>query len=106
MKYKIFEILKTFSKKDVKSFEQFLNSPFFNDSEKIKRLYKILIKYYPEFDSKHLTEENLNSELNPGLAFNKSTFKSLLFEIANLAEKYFMIINFLNRKIRANDFLR
>ncbi|MDQ3022559.1 MAG: hypothetical protein M3R36_18635 [Bacteroidota bacterium] len=106
MKYKIIDILKTFTPKDVKSFNQFLHSPYFNESQKIRNLYKILLRYYPGFNSKFLTEENLSKELNPDLAFNKSTFKSLLFEIANLAEDYLKILNFKNRGIESQDFLR
>ncbi|MEO8209729.1 MAG: hypothetical protein ABI840_04145 [bacterium] len=106
MKYKIIEILKTFTPKDVKSFNQFLHSPFFNESQKIKNLYKILLRFYPEFNSKFLTEENLSKGLNPNLAFNKSTFKSLLFEMAILAEDYFKILNFKGREIETEDFLR
>ncbi len=106
MNYKVIEILKTFSNKDLKDFELFLQSPFFNDSQKIRNLYKILTKFHPNFNSPHLTEENLSKQLSPDLAYKKSTFKSLLFEMANLADEYLKVINLRGRQFIKEDFLR
>ena len=106
MNYKIIEILKTFSKQEIKSFERFLDSRYFNESEKIRKLYRLLVNHYPLFDSGRLNEENLSRELNPNLNFNKLTFKSLLSELSSLAER-FLIIEKLNEKsFYAGDFLR
>ncbi|MBK8551047.1 MAG: hypothetical protein IPL53_08325 [Ignavibacteria bacterium] len=106
MKYKIIEILKTFSPQEIKSFERFLDSPYFNESLKIRKFYKILERYHPHFDSPDLTEEDLSRELNPDLKFNKATFKSLFFEIGALAEKFLTIENLKGKEFLANDFLR
>ena len=106
MKYKIIEILKTFSSQDIKNFERFLNSPYFNESRKIRKLYEILMKHYPEFASVDLYEEKLSYQLNPDIAYNKSTFKSLLFELGALADKFLTIENLGERKFEPEDFLR
>jgi hypothetical protein len=86
--YKIIEILKTFSKQEIKSFERFLDSRYFNESEKIRKLYRLLVNHYPLFVSVRLNEENLSRELNPNLNFNKSTFKSLLSDLSTLSERF------------------
>ncbi len=106
MKYKIIEILKTFSKQEIRNFDLFLQSPYFNESVKIKNLYNILIKYHPNFDSKNLSEENLYRELNPRLTFNKSTFKSLFFEMSSLAEKFLIIEDTMGNRIACDEGLR
>ena len=106
MSYKIIELLKTFTKPEIKSFERFLISPYFNESQKILKLYRLLIKHYPHFDSELLNEENLSMEINPNLKFKKSTFKSLLFDLSSLAEKYLIIEKLNEKSFYAGDFLR
>ena len=106
LNYKAIYILKTFSKEDVKQFNNFLNSPFFNASGTLIRLYEYLIVFYPGFKSKFLSEEKLFRRINPGRDFNKSTIKNLFADLAAACEKYFMHINFRNREIESYDFLR
>ena len=106
LNYKAIHILKTFSKDDVKQFKNFLNSPFFNTSNTLTRLYNSLIVFYPCFNSKFLSEEKLFKKVNPGRNFNKSTIKNLFADLAAASEKYFMHINFRNREIESYDFLR
>lgn len=106
MKYKVIEILKTFSEKETKQFDSFLNSPFFNESRKLRNLYSSLLNYYPDFDPSIMCEENLSREINPDLPYNKSTMKTLFFELANSAEEFLKISNFRVKNIEADDYLR
>ncbi|MEO8665538.1 MAG: hypothetical protein ABI462_08565 [Ignavibacteria bacterium] len=106
MKYKITELLKTFSQEDIKNFRTFLLSPYFNESPKLSKLYEALIQHHPLFDSRQLTEENLSHKLNPKLTFKLSTMKVLFFDLAKKAEEYLKILNFQNRHVEGDDFLR
>src|SRR6186713_1862267 len=106
MRYKITELLKSFSGEDIKHFRRFLHSPYFNESQKLIKLYEILIHFHPTFDSKHLTEENISTKLNPDLPFKLSTVKVLFFDLAKKAEEYFTILNFQGKHTKAQDFLR
>ncbi|MEO8666186.1 MAG: hypothetical protein ABI462_11895 [Ignavibacteria bacterium] len=106
MNYKIIEILKTFSPKETKRFDQFLHSPFYNESDKIRKLYKILLKFYPEFESRSLNEEKVSHNLNPALQYNKSTFKSLMSELANLADEFLLAVNMQGRNVEPEDYIR
>ncbi|MBK8551056.1 MAG: hypothetical protein IPL53_08375 [Ignavibacteria bacterium] len=106
MKYKIVEILKTFSEKEIKQFESFLSSPFFNESQKLRKLYTALLKYYPDFNPEIMSEEKLSMEINPNLPYNKSTIKTLFFELANSAEEFMKISVFRTKKAEAEDMLR
>lgn len=106
MRYKVIEILKTFSEKETKQFAAFLLSPFFNESQKLKKLYDALLKYYPDFDPDVMSEEELSFNINPNLPYNKSTIKTLFFELANAAEEFLRITNFRSKPIGADDYLR
>lgn len=106
IQHKIIEILKTFSREDIKKFRDYLNSPFFNKSEKILKLFETLITYHPDFNSRNLTEELIFKKVNPGQSFNISTLRNLLFDLANAADNYLAVLNFSGREIEKSDFLR
>ncbi len=106
MRYKVIEILKTFSEKELKQFDAFLLSPFFNESQKLRRFYTALLRYYPDFDPVNMSEEKLSLEVNPNLPYNKSTIKTLFFELANSAEEFLKIINFQSKETASEDYLR
>lgn len=99
-------MLSTFSKEDIKKFRDYLNSPFFNKSDKLVKLYESLIVFHPEFNSKHLNEKRIFKLVNPGLDFNISTFRNLLFELSGAAENYFSMINFYGKEFEKKDCLR
>ena len=105
-KNKIIEILATFSKEDVKRFREYLNSPFFNKSEKLIRLYEALIIFHPHFNSRNFTEINIFNNLNPGMKFNISTFRNLLSDLSFAAENYLSIVNFNEKYFEKKDCLR
>ncbi|HMS33756.1 MAG TPA: hypothetical protein PKC91_06690 [Ignavibacteria bacterium] len=106
MKYKIIEILKTFSVKETKQFDSFLLSPFFNESRKLRNLYISLLEFYPYFEPGIMCEEKLSKKINPDLPFNKSTMKTLFFELANNAEEFLRISNFRTKLNLKEDYLR
>ncbi len=104
--FRIIEVFSTFSKEDIKKFRDYLNSPFFNKSDKLIKLYESLIVFYPEFNSKHLNEKRIFKLVNPGLAFNISTLRNLLYDLSNAAHNYLAVINFSEKKFEVNDCLR
>ena len=106
MKYKIIDILRTFSDKEPRQFESFLMSPYHNDSKKIIRLYKALMKFYPEFEAIKMNEEKISHEVNPDLPYNKSTFKTMMFELANCADEFLKISIYKTKKATSEDYLR
>ncbi len=121
-KTKLISILSTFSKEEMKKFEKFIASPFFNNGRNFIPYFKILKTYYPEFDSQDITVEKLFQILYPGKSFDKKsavTMRVLESQIAGLAveflrynndskgfNKIFSQINFLSElKIRKLDSL-
>ncbi|MBK9333011.1 MAG: hypothetical protein IPM96_11555 [Ignavibacteria bacterium] len=100
------DILKTFSKEDIKQFEVFLNSPFFNKSRKLTKLYKILLKYYPHFNSKFLTEQKLSIMISPGLNFNRYTMNRLFYDLYICEEKYLLMKSLDRNSFQSHDLLR
>ena len=88
---RLIEILKTFDKEELKKFERFLRSDFFNTNESITGLFKALKKFYPEFNSSLLTQEKLFRQIYGSRKFDDKTFRYLITELYELAEKYLAI---------------
>lgn len=100
------DIFKTFSNTDIKRFRDFLDSPFFNKGEKLKLFFNELFKYYPAFNSKHLTPENLSKKITPRLPFNRLTFNSLFHDLSCAAQKYLQIVALEKNCIEKEDLVR
>jgi len=106
MRHKVLDIFRTFSEYDIKAFSKFLNSPFFNESEKLIRLFNILISFYPSFNSNLLTDKKISENLSPNLAYNKSTIKVLFSNLYNCSLNYLMVKNLMYKPFESQDLLR
>ncbi|MFZ1320705.1 MAG: hypothetical protein WAT71_04040 [Ignavibacteria bacterium] len=90
--YTIIKILKKFSKEELKEFEKFLKSPFYNNHSTIVKIFSGLKKYYPEFENKELTKEYLFSFAGKGKKYNDTLFRKYLSRMNKLAEEYLNIV--------------
>jgi tetratricopeptide (TPR) repeat protein len=78
-KIKAISVFKTFSKKELSKFQDFLNSPYFNHGKKyITRFYKELIKHHPEYNDLNLIKEKVYSKLYPGEEYSDERFRKEL----------------------------
>jgi len=94
MKKKTIEILKTFSKAEIDEFSRFLASPYFNENSKVTKLYEVISRFHPDYDSRFLTEDSVYKKVNPDLGFNKLTLKKMFSGLNNVLEKYIVQKNF------------
>lgn len=88
LKHNIFTLFKEFSLLELKNLENFLNSPYYNKSRRVKILFKEIKKYHPEYNSKKLTKEKLSSKINPHLKHNDSTFRDLMSDLLKCVEEF------------------
>ncbi len=84
----LIELLKSFSKKEVMWFVKFLHSPYFNKRERIIKLFLILKRFYPEFEGKQFTKNNIYKLLYGNVAYNDSTLRNLMSDLLLLAQQY------------------
>lgn len=89
----LFKILKSFSRAQLRSFEKFADSPYFNTSRSSAELLKEIIKYYPGFSSPQFTKENLFKAVYPKNDFNSLLFRKNLSNLINLSEKFLTVEN-------------
>lgn len=85
---KLIQTLKTFTKEEIKNFEKFLASPFFNKGRNYLPLLNTLKKHYPEFENVNFTSENVYRILYPGKKFNKQVMWNQVSELEKLAMEF------------------
>ena len=108
----LIEILRLFNKEEIKSLQDFLESPYHNKKTSAVKLFGLIKKHYPELISNKLQRENLWGSLFPDKTYNYGVMKNLIYDLTKLTEdfislsadrndvmrKEFNIIKFLNDK--------
>lgn len=87
-------ILKTFTEAEINEFKIFIRSPYYNNRNAIVSLLDVIISYYPEFNFKHITKNELFGKVFPGKKFNDSTFRVILSGLNDLAVKFITLKKF------------
>ncbi|MFZ1321920.1 MAG: hypothetical protein WAT71_10220 [Ignavibacteria bacterium] len=93
---KVIDILKSFSDKEIKRFEEFLLSPFHTKNKKAALLFRLLSEYHPGYDNQSLTKENLFQKIFASEVknYNDASIRNLLSDLMILAEKFLSYIAF------------
>lgn len=84
----LYEILRTFNSDELKKFEDFVCSPYFNKKSGVTLLYTHIKKFSPEFTSPRLEMEKVWKALYPDREYNYGIYKNLIFDLTKLAEKF------------------
>lgn len=87
----IIEILKTFDKSELKKFERFLGSDYFNTNEGVYKLLRALKKFYPSFTNPVLTNHYLFRKIYGDRKFDDTTLRYLLSEFLKLTKQFISI---------------
>lgn len=74
-------LLSSFSDEELKRFDDYLHSSFFNKSRRLLQLFGMLRHFHPEFKSRYLTNERLYERLYPDKEFNLSTINNLFAKL-------------------------
>lgn len=91
LKNKAYDVLKALSPAELKSFELFIESPYYNTNKAIIKLFEMLRKHIQKIPAKELHEEDLFTRLYPGKKYNYGIMKNLLSELFGLCEKFLAV---------------
>ncbi len=106
MKNRVILILKTFSAEDIRKFNTYLNSPYFNRSNKIRKLFNEIINFSPVYDSPKLNYKYLNSKVSPERPYNSITMRRLIADLEKHAVNFLKQINLENDELGTHYYLR
>src|SRR4030095_8240742 len=90
------EMLRVLTKNELKELHNFVLSPFYNKNKNVVKLYNIIKKYYPEFESPGLEKKKIYMKIFPGKNYNDNTMRSLIFELSSLVHQY-LAVNYLRK---------
>jgi hypothetical protein len=89
---KLVQTLRTFTKDEMKLFEKFVASPYFNNGRNYLPFLKELQNHYPDFEDLKgkLTSENVYKKLYPGKKFNKQVMWNQVSQLEKLAREFLL----------------
>ena len=105
LKNQSIEIIKTFSAKEEKEFLKFLSSPVFNRSEKLVKLYSVLLKNKHKFDNPLFTKEYVFKCMKINSPYNDSTMRNLFADLHIMLKKYLSFIGYMSTPNKKEIFL-
>lgn len=88
---KLFQILKTFEKGELKRLRKVFESPYFVTNVRLLTLFEYLRKCYPEFEPSKVSKEKLFQKLYPGQKFNDGLLRVVLREFTAAVEEFMLI---------------
>ncbi|MFK7907484.1 MAG: hypothetical protein AB8B69_20275 [Chitinophagales bacterium] len=94
-KTKLVEVIQGLNDKEIKRFDEYVNSPFFNKNDKVIELLKFLRKYHPGFDNSRFTKENAyKAVFGARQKFNVQKLRNIMSQLFKLLEAYLVQLEF------------
>lgn len=91
LKNKAVKILSTLTREELKQFEEFICSPYFNKNKNLLKLFEVLENYHPGYD---VSIEFLHSQVYSGKTFNNSNMKKLMSDMLAICDKFLRQLRF------------
>jgi hypothetical protein len=77
----------------MRSFEKFVDSPYFNTSEATAKLFKEIRKFYPGFDDENFTKEYLFEKVYGDKQYSESLLRKIISNLIKLTGDFLKIHN-------------
>lgn len=91
LRYSVIQILRSFSGKELKLFDEFIQNPFHNKNLKVIEFFDLLKNYHPDFSSEHLSKESLFRSMMGNAVYKESYIRNLFSDLNVLAEKFIKV---------------
>jgi len=93
-KSKLIDLLTTFSKEELKSFYNFVESPYFNKKKELIPFYKYLYRQAPDFPERKVNRLSVYAHLYPEKKYDEKHLGYLMSYLSKLAEQFISIEKF------------
>ncbi|MBK6773575.1 MAG: hypothetical protein IPG78_15875 [Ignavibacteria bacterium] len=101
---KLIQILKTFSKEEMKEFDKFVSSPYHSRGRDMKKFFSVLKSYYPDIGNEKITYEKVYSKLHPGEKYSKNKGENMIrvlsSDLIKLADEFLTYEDFKSKKLQ------
>ena len=87
-KSKLLTVLRTLSSKELKYFEEYILSPFFNKNDKVIELFSLVKKFHPEYPEEKVSLENIYPKLFPKEKIDEQKLRYVRTDLSKLLEEF------------------
>ncbi len=84
----VISILRTLTPAEIKEFDKFIISPFFNNQPSLTRFYEELKKSYPAFNLAEINRKHIFMNLYPDKEFSDDVIRRLSSDLKKLLDQY------------------
>jgi hypothetical protein len=98
---RLFQVLSTFSAQDRKRLDKFLQSPFFNQSKILTKLFEVFVDLV-EKGKTGFVKEKVWSKIFPKKPYNDTNFRKACSDLMELVEQFMSVENYLLHEGNAN----
>lgn len=99
---KLFHILRSFSKQDMKEFEKYLSSPFFGYKAFVLNFFRHISKYHPHYDKENIDKKSLYRKAYKDRKYSDGLVRRLVSDLIRASEDYLTLKNFRKNSIFCN----
>ena len=99
----ILQLFDGIDKKELKSINDFVNSPFYNKSKRLSDFFALIYKNYDVYKANGLSKKELAKKLYPGESYSKKTdekIRKLLSDFGKLLDTYLITVKFMGNNDR------
>ena len=90
----VISVIRTFSSIELKRFEEFLLSPYYNKKSAVVNLFRIIKKHEPDFRSVNLERKKIWGRLYKNKDFNYGVMKNLIYDLGKCADIFIELQNY------------
>ena len=90
---KLIQVLKTFSRKEIKDFGRYLNIAKGKSGEQCKALFKVIFKYHPDYKSSGLKKEKVFKRTYPTQIYNTGKLEKIMSHLFGLLQEFIVYQN-------------
>ncbi|NOS85759.1 MAG: hypothetical protein HOP31_11510 [Ignavibacteria bacterium] len=94
---KLIKLLRTFSKDELRNFESFIRSPYFNNGAYLVKFFEETKKFGPKFSSIHFTKEKIFEKLQPSAVYNDAYMRKIISNLTKLADEFLIYNSFADK---------
>jgi len=87
-KSKLISTLRTLNNKEIKRFESYIFSPFFNKIENVNKLFDIIKKYHPTYPENNVKKEVIFKKLFPKEQLDEQKLRYVMSDLTRLLEDF------------------
>jgi len=98
-KSKLISTLRTLSGKEIRKFDAYIQSPFFNSNKKVIELFGLIRKFHPDYPDNKVDAEVIFSKVFPHEKFEEQKLRYVMSDLTVLLEDFLSYIEFEKNEI-------